>query len=53
MQLSALKENLATVRTELKNTNEKISNIEQIKTEKSGLFRREIFYLISVFFIRY
>ena len=38
MQLSALKENLSSVRTELKNTNEKLATLEQIKAEKSGLF---------------
>ena len=36
MQLSALKENLATVRTELRAANEKVAQVEQIKTEKAG-----------------
>jgi hypothetical protein len=49
MQLTALKENLATVRTELRSTNEKLSNVEQIKAEKAGLLVREISYGISFF----
>ena len=36
MQLSALKENLATVRTELKAANETVARVEQIKAEKAG-----------------
>ena len=36
MQLSALKENLATVRTELKSSNEKLALLENIRSEKTG-----------------
>ena len=36
MQLTALTENLASVRSELKLTNEKLATLEQIKTEKAG-----------------
>ncbi|CAF2826327.1 unnamed protein product [Rotaria sp. Silwood2] len=35
MQLSALTENLATVRSELRTTNEKLSNVDQIKSDKT------------------
>lgn len=38
MQLSALKENLATVRTELKAANETVARVEQIKAEKAGQY---------------
>jgi hypothetical protein len=47
MQLSALKENLITVRTELRNTNAKLASLEQIKAEKAGLFDEFIYYVIS------
>lgn len=36
MQLTALTENLASVRSELKLSNEKVATIEQIKAEKAG-----------------
>ena len=36
MQLTALTENLASVRTELKLTHEKLTTIDQIKSEKTG-----------------
>ncbi|CAF4094455.1 unnamed protein product, partial [Rotaria sordida] len=42
MQLSALTENLATVRSELRTTNEKLSNVEQIKSEKTDIEARLI-----------
>lgn len=43
MQLTALTENLANVRGELKLAHEKLATIEQIKAEKAGecLGRRE------------
>lgn len=40
MQLSALTENLATVRGELKTTQEKLFSFEIIKNEKAGLFNK-------------
>lgn len=40
MQLSALTENLATVRTELRATHEKLTHLQNVKTEKAGLFIR-------------
>ncbi|CAF0973189.1 unnamed protein product [Rotaria sp. Silwood1] len=40
MQLLALTENLATVRSELRITNEKLSNVHQIKSEKSDIEAR-------------
>lgn len=49
MQLSALTENLATVRTELKMNNEKLATIDQIRAEKAGIiieFQQIVFYLI-------
>lgn len=49
MQLSALTENLATVRTELKMNNEKLATIDQIRAEKAGIiieFQQIFFYLI-------
>ncbi len=36
MQLAALTENLAAVRTELKLNHEKLAQIDQIKAEKTG-----------------
>lgn len=42
MQLAALTENLATVRSELKLNNEKLASIDQIKAEKAGLYIFEI-----------
>lgn len=38
MQLAALTENLATVRSELKMAHEKLVGFELIKSEKAGLF---------------
>ena len=38
MQLSALTENLANIRSELKSTREQLLNIEEIKLEKTGVF---------------
>lgn len=40
MQLSALRENLSTVRSELKLTQEKLIEFEQIKTDKDELQKR-------------
>ena len=40
MQLGALTENLAAVRTELKLNHEKLAQIDQIKAEKAGWFIR-------------
>jgi hypothetical protein len=37
MQTSALRENLATVRSELKSAQEKLVNFEKVKSEKAGL----------------
>lgn len=36
MQLTALTENLASVRSELKLTHEKLATIDQMKAEKAG-----------------
>ena len=38
MQLTALTENLATLRSEIRIANEKLSSLEQIKSDKAGLF---------------
>lgn len=45
MQLAALTENLATVRGELKNTQEKLVHFDLLKTEKAGrLTVRKFFF---------
>ena len=50
MQLSALTENLATLRTELKSAHEKLFNIEEIKAEKAGNLSHEyiIYYVLPL-----
>jgi hypothetical protein len=56
MQLAALTENLAAVRSELKINQEKLALIDQIKAEKTGWFIRSISYfsfMIYSLFIRY
>ncbi|CAF2049880.1 unnamed protein product [Rotaria magnacalcarata] len=40
MQLTALTENLATLRSEIRTANEKLSNLEQIKSEKADIEAR-------------
>lgn len=49
MQLSALTENLATVRSELKAAHEKLIDFEQIKTEKLGIVFSEFNFLTYLF----
>jgi early endosome antigen 1 len=51
MKLSALTENLATVRAELRTTHGKLTNLENIKTEKAGLFIRIDSFCIILSFI--
>jgi hypothetical protein len=56
MKLNALTENLATVRAELRTTHGKLTNLENIKTEKAGLFIRiDFLYNTNLIFfhIRY
>jgi hypothetical protein len=47
MQLSALTENLSTVRSELKTAHEKLIDFEEIKSEKTGLIYWIIFLNFS------
>lgn len=54
MQLSALTENLAAIRSELKSNHEKLASIDQIKAEKTGLISF-LFFFLSIYrlYIRY
>ncbi|CAF1062534.1 unnamed protein product [Didymodactylos carnosus] len=47
MQLTALNQNLSTVRSDLKIANEKLTNYEQLKTEKNGMFADDLFNQVS------
>jgi hypothetical protein len=51
MQLSALTENLAAVRNELKMNHQKLATVDQLKTEKNGLSIRYLFVVLIYSFI--